>query len=65
MSEHLLERGKAIRRGKGNREGVTKIEQQEVVTTPLSVACLIPKKKIELKNLKKERTFVKKGTAKM
>ena len=27
MSEHLLERGKAIRRGKGNREGVTKIDE--------------------------------------
>ncbi len=27
MSEHLLERGKAIRWGKGNREGVTKIDE--------------------------------------
>ena len=27
MSEHLLERGKAIRRGKGNRKGVTKIDE--------------------------------------
>ena len=27
MSEHLHERGKSIRRGKGNREGVTKIDE--------------------------------------
>ncbi len=27
INEHLLERGKAIRRGKGNREGVTKIDE--------------------------------------
>jgi hypothetical protein len=27
MEEHLLERGKAIRRGKGDREGVTKIDE--------------------------------------